>query len=161
MNERVALLMFRLDQRRYALALSSVERVVFIVDITPVPKAPPTILGVVNVGGTIVPVYDLRFRFGLPQRAISLTDNLIIIQTGRQKAALVADEVNGVLEVSSGKIVAPENVLPELEHVKGIVKLQDGLVIIQDLDQFLTLEEEKFLDEALMQFEAFNDERNF
>ena len=161
MNEQVALLMFRLDQRRYALSLSSVERVVFIVEITPVPKAPPTILGVVNVGGTIVPVYDLRSRFRLPRREISLTDNLIIIQTNRQKAALLADEVNGVLEVSTSKIVTPENVFPELGHVKGIVKLQDGLVIIQDLDKFLTLEEEKFLHEALMEFKPFNDERNF
>ena len=149
MSQRTQLLMFKLDERRYALSLSSVERVVFIVDITPLPKAPTIVLGVINVGGDIVPVYDLRKRFGLPIREMNLSDQLIIAKTSKQRMALVADVVSGVIEMPEEKIITNEKIFPRMKYVKGVVKFQDGLVLIHDLDEFLFPEEERTLDEAL------------
>jgi purine-binding chemotaxis protein CheW len=147
------LLLFTLDDRRYALTLSSVDRVIFMVDITPLPKAPASVLGVVNVAGAIVPVYDLRKRFGLPERETNISDNLIITTTSKQKAALVADNVRDVLEVPEEKLITAEKIFPEMEYVKGVVKLQDGLVLIHDLEKFLSSEEERLLDGALAVFD--------
>ena len=149
MDQKTQLLLFTLDERRYGLTLSSVERVVFIVDITPLPKAPATVLGVVNVGGDIVPVYDLRKRFRLVNREISLSDHLIIARTSKQRVALVADTVSSVIEVAEQKITASEKILTEMEYGKGVVKFSDGLVLIHDLDEFLTSEEARTLGEAL------------
>ena len=149
MNQKIQLCLFTLDERRYALTLPCVERVVFVVDITPLPKAPPGVLGVVNVKGDIVPVYDVRHRFRLPQRAINLTDQLMIARTSRQTVALLVDSVDGVIEVAEEDIAAAQGILPEVEYVQGIVKLQDGLVLIHDLEQFLSAEEERTLDKAL------------
>jgi len=149
MNQKIQLCLFTLDERRYALTLLCVERVVFVVDITPLPKAPPVVLGVVNVKGDIVPVYDVRRRFRLPQRAINLTDQLMIARTSQQTVALLVDSVDGVIEVAEEDIAAAQGILPDIEYVQGIVKLQDGLVLIHDLEQFLSAEEERTLDEAL------------
>ena len=63
--------------------------------------------------------------------------------------ALTADAVAGVLEYPGQDIVAAEGVLPGVEHVEGIAKLKDGLILIHDLDRFLSLEEEQSLDRAL------------
>jgi purine-binding chemotaxis protein CheW len=149
MNQGSQLCLFTLDNRRYALNLSCVERVVFVVDITPLPKAPPVILGIVNITGDIVPVYDPRSRFGLPERAINLTDQLLIARTSRQTIALLVDSVDGVIEVPEVEIAAAQEILPAIEYVQGVVKLPDGLVLIHDLEQFLSCEEERILDEAL------------
>src|SRR5277367_233894 len=68
------LVVFDLEEQRYALRLSAVEQVVRAVEITPLPKAPEIIRGVVNVHGRVVPVYHIRARFRLPEREIDLSD---------------------------------------------------------------------------------------
>jgi len=143
------LVLFALDDQRFALALSSVERVVRVVDVTPLPSAPPIVLGIINVKGDVIPVYDLRRRFQLPEREIDLADQLMIATTSRQTVALLVDLVSGVLEVAEDEIASAEKILPEIEYVHGVVKLPDGLVLIHDLDRFLSPEEERRLDQAL------------
>ena len=75
------LVVFTLDDQRYGLPLSAVERVVPMVDITPLPKAPDIVLGVVDVQGRVIPVVNLRRRLRLPERDIALTDQLVIART--------------------------------------------------------------------------------
>lgn len=149
MTDRVQLLLFDLDERRYAVNLFSVERVVFIVDITPLPSAPDIVLGVVNVGGEIIPVYDLRKRFRLANREIKLCDQLILATTSKQRVALTADRVIGVLDLPGERITTAQKIFSEMEYVKGVIKLEDGLVLIHDLDEFLSPREERALDQAL------------
>lgn len=141
--------MFALDDRAYALRLAAVERVARMVAVTPLPKAPEIVMGVVNVRGRIVPVFDIRRRFRLPAREISVSDQLVIARTARRPAALAADAVSGVREYPDEAVVEAERVLPGLEYVEGVVKLADGLILIHDLDKFLSLDEGESLDRAL------------
>ena len=143
------LVVFTLDDQRYGLPLFAVELIVRVVDVTPLPKAPEIVLGVVNVQGRIVPVINLRGRFRLPQHEIALSDQFVIARTSRRPVALVVDAVAGVLEISEQEIVRAQDVLPELEYVEGLVKLDDGLVLIHDLDKFLSLDEAAALDRAM------------
>lgn len=149
MEESNQLVVFALDDQRYALRLSVVDRVVPMVRVTPLPKAPDIVIGVVNVQGRVIPVIDMRRRFRLPEREATLTDRLIVAHTARRPVALAADAVAGVLEYPGQDIVAAQGVLPGVEHVEGIAKLKDGLILIHDLDRFLSLEEEQSLDRAL------------
>ena len=149
MTARVQLVLFALEEQLFALALGSTERAVRVVDVTPLPAAPPAVLGIVNVKGDVMPVYDLRRRFRLPAREIDLGDQLMIARTSRQKVALLVDSVNGILEVSEEEIASAKQIFPDIEYVHGVVKLQDGLVLIHDLDHFLSPEEERTLGEAL------------
>jgi purine-binding chemotaxis protein CheW len=143
------LVVFSLDDQRYALRLSAVDRVVYMVRVTPLPKAPDIVIGVVSVQGRVIPVINMRRRFHLQEREIALTDRLVIAHTARRPVALAADAVAGIIEYPGQDIVAAEDILPGVEHVEGIAKLEDGLILIHDLDRFLSLEEEQSLDRAL------------
>ena len=143
------IVMFSLDEPRYALPLSLVERVVRIVEITPLPKSPDIVMGVINMQGQVIPVINVRRRFHLPEREIRLEDQLIIARTPRRLVALVADSVSGVHRLEEREMVIARQELPYAEYVQGVVKMEQGLFLICDLDQFLSLEEEKSLDTAL------------
>jgi purine-binding chemotaxis protein CheW len=143
------LVVFGLGERRYALRLSVVEQIVRVVEITSLPKAPKIVLGVVNVNGRIVPVYNIRSRFRLPDREDSLSDHLIVARTARRAVALPVDIVTGVVVRTVEEVTDVERISPGLEYVEGVVKLEDGLVFIHDLDTFLSLAEEIQLHGAL------------
>lgn len=142
-------LIFILDAQRYALHLSAVDRVARMVRITSISSAPEILLGVVNLEGVVIPVMDVRQRFNLPEREISLSDRLIFARTKQRSVALVADTVTGVIECSEHSLISAERILPELAHVEGVIKLEDGLILIHNLDKFLSLEEEASLDLAV------------
>jgi purine-binding chemotaxis protein CheW len=142
-------IVFILDEQRYALHLSAVDRVVRMVHITPLPNAPDIVLGVVNMQGRVIPVINVRQRFNLPKREIALTDQLIFARMERRPVALVADAVTGVVECSEHSLVPAEEILPEFKYLEGVIKFRDGLILIHDLDKFLSLEEEESLDVAL------------
>ncbi len=78
---------FRLEEQRYALHLSQVERVVSMVAVSPLPQTPAVVVGVINYRGSVVPVLDLRPRFGFPHREVGLTDHLLLGRTSRLGAA--------------------------------------------------------------------------
>jgi len=149
MHREDRLVVFSLDGQRYALALTAVEKVVRAVEVTRLPKAPDIVLGIINVQGRVIPVINVRRRFRLPEREMALTDQIVIAHTARRPIALAVDEVAGVLEYPELESVAAQDILPGFEYVEGVVKLDDGLVLIHDLDRFLSLEEEASLDQAL------------
>jgi len=143
------LVLFVLDEQHYALCLPAVERVVRAVEITPLPKAPEIVLGIINARGRVIPVIDVRRRFHLPTRAIKPDDRFIIASTSRRLVVLVVDSVAGVRELTDRQMVSVEQSLPFAEYLTGVAKLEDDLALIYDLDRFLSLDEETVLDSAL------------
>jgi len=143
------LVLFRLDQQRYALPLTVVERVVRAVEVTPLPNAPAIVLGAINVHGRVLPVLNIRRRFLLPDREICPADWFLVADMGRRTVVLVVDESDGVVERPHTDIVSSAQIGPGLEHFPGVVKLDDGLVVIHDLERFLSLDEARALDTAL------------
>jgi purine-binding chemotaxis protein CheW len=150
-------IVFTLDERFYALRLSAVSRVVHAVEITPLPDAPPIVIGVINLGGRIIPVVNIRRRFRLPERDLELTDQLIVArasphdtqENGGRLLAFVVDAVTGVQDLPAAETIAAETILPGLEHLEGVAKTDHGLVLIHDLGTFLSLEEEGALGAIL------------
>jgi purine-binding chemotaxis protein CheW len=149
MNRLIRLVSFNLDDQKYALFLSAVLRIIRVVEITSLPKAPEIVLGIINMHGQVIPVFDIRKRFRLPQREVQLGDQLIVASTSKRTVALLVDSVSDVIEISEERIIVNENILPGLEHVEGVVKTEEGMILIHDLEQFLSLQEEKALHEAL------------
>jgi purine-binding chemotaxis protein CheW len=143
------IVVFSLDEPRYALDLFAVERVVRAVEITSLPKAPEIVLGVINVIGQVVPVVDVRKRFRLPGREMDLSDRFIIARTSRRFVALVADDVIGVQKLENRQIINAEQDLPFAEYIKGVAKVDGNLILIHDLDRFLSLDEERKLEKTL------------
>jgi purine-binding chemotaxis protein CheW len=148
-NRAQQLLVFKLDGLRFALHLAAVERIERAVEITPLPGIPENVVGIINLKGQIVPVFNVRKGFHLPEREVDPRDQLIFAHTSRRPVALVVDAVGEVIERGDSDVVASGEILPGLEYVEGVAKLADGIVMIHDLDRFLSLQEESALAEAL------------
>lgn len=149
MSEATQLLVFRLGEQRYALPLAAVERVVRAVAVTPLPGAPATVLGAINVQGRVVPVFNVRRRFLMPDREVGPGDWFLLAHTSRRAVALVVDEAADVLERPRDDVPTSALAVPGVEHFPGVVKLDDGLALIHDLEAFLSPSEEQALDEAM------------
>lgn len=117
--------------------------------ITGLPGAPNVIYGVIVLQGNTLPVFNMRKRFNYPERSITVSDRMIIARLGHMLAALPVDSVSGVTEHGMDLSAGVTKIMPSLRYVKGIRKLDDGLVIIHDLEQFLSLDEELRLKKAV------------
>jgi purine-binding chemotaxis protein CheW len=135
---------FALDSRRFALPLDAVSRVIRAAEITPLHRAPDVVAGALDVGGRILPVFDLRQRLRLPPRALGLSDQFIIACARRGEVVITADSVLGLVEAE------PQS----LEEAGPVLSLPDGLALIQDLDGLLSAGEQQALDSALRRAEV-------
>lgn len=139
---------FSLDDRSLALPLEGVVRALLSVELTPLPSAPAIVAGVINYHGKIVPVMDLRVRFGVPRQEINPSDRFIIIRTKKRMLAIVASGVTGVLKPADA-VTPAEEILPGARYISGMLPGEGRLILIYDPDAFLSLDEETALDAAL------------
>lgn len=100
-NSEIGLLAFELSGQRYGLPLAAVLEVVRAVAITPLPGVPPVVEGAINVRGRVVPVLDLRARFGLPPHPLDPDQHLVLARTGRRLVAVRTDWVARLYTVAA------------------------------------------------------------
>ena len=147
--DTVRLLTFELGGSRFGLAAALLREVLRAVAIAALPKAPLVVEGVINVRGAIVPALDIRRRFGMPALPVAPEQHLLIAQAGGRVVALRVDRALDLISVDASAIEAAASVAPGAEYVAGIVKLPDGLLVIHDLERFLSLDEAAGVDAAL------------
>ena len=145
---------FTLDEQSFALPLRAVVKVIQAVEVRYLPKAPEIITGIINIKGQILPVADIRKRFGLAVHEIDPDDQIIIADTGKRKIAIAVESVNSVRNLTPDQLNAGKDKLPFADHLSGVAKVDDGLVLIYDLNNFLSLDEQRILDDAM------NDKEN-
>jgi len=143
------ILVFEIDGVRYALPTSDVSEVAPAVTMVPLPHAPPIVEGIINVHGRVVPVLDIRTRFGRPPRPLSHTDHLILASVGPRMVAVRADRALALEHLDDRQVEDTRHVVPGTDYITGVAKLADGLVLIHDLRTFLREAEALALDEAL------------
>ncbi|MEY4064245.1 MAG: positive regulator of CheA protein [Pseudomonadota bacterium] len=100
-------LMFTVAKERYAIALSAFREVVVEADITPVPFAPDSILGIMSVRGQMISVFDLRTRLGLQRTEKPVETSLLILESRGERLAMSVDSVENVFEVPLEQLTAP------------------------------------------------------
>jgi purine-binding chemotaxis protein CheW len=143
------LVVFTLDERLYALPLARVKRVVRMVEVTPLPKAPGIVLGVINLQGNIIPVMSMRTRFGLLEPEASLSDQIIVADTATRTVGLLVNSVTGIIERTLEEVTEIEKIVPGAQYVEGITRTDDGILFIHNVDRFLSVKEEQQLDGLL------------
>lgn len=143
------LVVFSIGGLRFGIDIWITERIVPAVEITPLPDLPSIVQGVIKVQDSIIPVVDVRERLNIPKREVELSDRFIIVRTPKRRMALVADFVEGLHHLRNHQIFPLSEILPNLNHIKGIVQLENELVMVNDLDDFLSLDEEMALKKAL------------
>lgn len=143
------ILVFTLATERYAIPLAETRRVIRAVAVTRLPGSPDAVEGVVDVQGTLTPVFDLRRRFGLPARPVGPDDHFVLAAAKGRTALLHVDRVEAVAEADGKKVADGADVLVGALPVSGVAQLEEGLVLIHDLEAFLTQAESEALDVAL------------
>jgi purine-binding chemotaxis protein CheW len=141
---------FLLDAGRYALPLGSVVRIVRAAEITPLPRAPLDVLGALDIAGQVLPVFNVRRKFGLPERDVEPADHFLIARSTHRSAVLPIDSAAGVFDCHAGAAIEAASIAPELTHLRGVIRLPDGLALIHDLDLFLSADDARALDDALL-----------
>lgn len=145
----IRLVLLRIDGQSYALPLAAVDRVLRMVEVTPLPGAPEVVEGVINIQGEVVTIVSIRKRLGLAQRAVAAADSLVVVRARTRRLAIIAESVLGVVERPVDAVVSTGDIVGGIQHIEGVLKTHDGLVLIQDLDRFFSPAEEQSLDTAL------------
>ena len=142
-------LVFTLDDLSYALPLKKVEKVIHAVEIRPLPNAPGIIAGIINIKGQIIPVADIRRRFNLPACELNLSDRLIITASGKRQVAILVDKVDGIRDLAHEYLLVANDSSVYPENITGVMKTDEGTILIYNLDRFLSMDDEGKLEEAL------------
>lgn len=148
------ILVFAVDAHRYALPARDIDQIVRAVAVTALPGAPLVIEGVIDVHGAIVPVLDLRRRFGLPERTTAVSDLLIIASSGSRRVAVRTDGNASIRQIDPASLGRTGDSLAQSRYVAGLAKLPDGIVVIHDLALFLSESESESLAKALAEKKA-------
>ena len=156
MNNYNKILVFYLDDGVYALHIHAVERIVRAVEVTVLPKAPDIVMGVINLQGKVIPVVNIRRRFGLPERDIELSDRFIIARASKKIFALIVDTIGNIIDINDMDIIAPAKITQGIELVEGIIKSDNGMILIHDLEKFLSLDEEIQIDRVYASYYVLN-----
>ena len=149
MNEEVQLLVFQLEGHFYGVRLAHVERVVHAVELTPLPGAPEVVSGIINHRGSLLPVLNLRKRFGLPTRELGIDDQFVIASAAKRRVALAVDHVRGMVSRPERELLEAEKSLDPTGQIEGAIQLGDDLILIHELDRSLSTDEIRQLDDAL------------
>ena len=153
-GEEAQLVIFKLDDQEYALDITNVVQVVRMVAITPMPEASEVVEGVINVRGKVIPVVDVRRRFGLPPKPYDLNTRLLITRWDGRMMALIVDVVSEVLAMPTSNIEPPSEIAPQMERLSAVGKLGDRLLLILDLGRALTFEEEPRLGAMVAELDS-------
>jgi purine-binding chemotaxis protein CheW len=136
-------LTFRLAAEEYGIDILSVQEIKGWSGATPLPESPPYLLGVINLRGSVVPIIDLRKRFGLAQADFGPTTVVIVARVdlpeGTRIAGFVVDAVCEVYTVGeSDRRPIPEAVTGQQEFVQGLATVEDKMIILLDIERLLT-----------------------
>ena len=154
------LVVFQVDEQQFAMHLFTVERILPVMEICPLPLAPEYVLGTINFQGEFLPVVNLRKLFLIPQREMDLNDQLIVTTSSNTRVALWTDSVIGIVDRAEEEISKTNKILLDVGYVAGLFKLNDGMVLIHDLEKFLTLEETSKLLKALEEQHKMSEVRS-
>lgn len=143
---------FYIDSQMFAIPLFRIETTVLMVEIDPLPKVPEYILGAINYHGDIIPVVNLRKLFALPDKQEEVTDHLIIAKTPKQTIALWVDVLGEIIEREDADISKSTKFFYKTDFVTSVTKLNDKIVLIQDLDKLLSEKEITLLQLAINQY---------
>ncbi|MDZ4133330.1 MAG: chemotaxis protein CheW [Dethiobacteria bacterium] len=138
------LVVFVLASEEFACNIADVREVLKMIRVTPLPRSLDFVEGVINLRGEVIPVIDLRKRFGLP--AVERTDEsrIIIVEVEERMVGLTVDSVSEVIRLNNKQIQeAPNQVAGEQTNlIMGVGKIDDRMLIILNLERILTSEEQ-------------------
>lgn len=137
------LVIFQLGTEQFGIEIASVEGIVKMQEITKIPYAPSYMEGITNLRGAVLPVIDLKKRFGLPAEEITRESRIITISLDNIKMGMIVSAVTEVLTIDDSVIELPQGMITNInaEFIVGVAKIDSRLVILLDLSRILSEDE--------------------
>jgi purine-binding chemotaxis protein CheW len=143
------LVVFKLAREDYGLPISKVQEINRMVAITKLPHTPDFMEGIINLRGRVIPVIDLRKRFGMGSHEYKEDTRIMVTDIAGQTVGLIVDAVHEVVKMPLDFIEPPPpSFVLDAEFVQGIGKLEDRLVILLNIDRIITLQESVMLQDV-------------
>ncbi|MCA9259390.1 MAG: chemotaxis protein CheW [Planctomycetales bacterium] len=138
-SDTFQLVSFRLGREEYGIEITRVREIILMGEITRLPQTPPHIKGLINLRSTVIPVVDLRLRFGMPTKEADDDTRIVVVTVDEKTVGLIVDAVSEVMRVSRDLLSAPPcNVCgPAREYPAQIVQLGNRLIILLDIQDIL------------------------
>ncbi|MDR1125411.1 MAG: chemotaxis protein CheW [Deltaproteobacteria bacterium] len=142
-DELIQLVTFSIGEEEFGVDILKVQEIIRTMEITKVPRAQVFVEGVINLRGKVIPIIDLRRRFGLVSKPHDKHTRIIVIEINNMIVGFVVDSVSEVLRIPAGTVEPPPPVVAGMdsEYISGVGKLQDRLLILLDLDKLLSNED--------------------
>ena len=142
-DQLLQLVTFSIGEEEFGVNILKVQEIIRTMEITKVPRAPDFVEGVINLRGKVIPIIDLRRRFGLAPRGHDKNTRIIVIEINNIIVGFVVDAVSEVLRIPASTVEPPPPVVAgvESDYVSGVGKLQDRLLIMLDLVRRLSSED--------------------
>jgi purine-binding chemotaxis protein CheW len=150
MSETIQVVSFKLGSEEYGVDISQVQEINRMVAVTHVPRAPQFMEGVINLRGQLIPIIDLRARFGMPRAEHTKNTRIVVTEIGTKRVGMVVDSVSEVLRLPVDQIEpAPEMITGvDTEYIRGVGKIEDRLIILLDLARIISTAEKRELENA-------------
>ena len=148
-QNELQLVVFDLTDEGYGVDISAVREIICLQEITQVPRTPEFVEGVINLRGKVIPVIDLRKRFGLTVEDESQDNRIVVVDIGGQDIGVIVDAVAEVLRIPANSVEPPASVITtaDSDYLLGIAKLDSRLIILLDLRKVLSEDEHGALSE--------------
>lgn len=146
-DELLQLVTFSIGEEEFGVDILKVQEIIRTMEITKVPRAQEFVEGVINLRGKVIPIIDLRRRFGFTSKEHDKHTRIIVIEINNMIVGFVVDSVSEVLRIPAATVEPPPPVVAgvESEYISGVGKLQDRLLILLDLDKLLSGEDMEVL----------------
>lgn len=144
MAEDKKVIVFKLGTEEYGIEVECVQTIERMLPITRVPKTYSFVKGVVNLRGVVIPVIDLRGRFGLPETEYTDQTRIIIVTVSEMQVGFIVDSANDVLDINEDNIETPPEIVGgvKAKYLRGVAKLEDErLLIMLNLHEVLNKSE--------------------
>jgi purine-binding chemotaxis protein CheW len=144
---------FRVGNEEYGVDIAQVQEIIRMVEITHVPRSPRFIEGVINLRGQLIPIVDLRTRFGMERSPATKSTRIIVTEIGTKRVGIVVDSVSEVLSIAAENIEeAPEIVAGAgTEYIAGVGKVAERLIIMLDLKLVISGPEKQQLESSSLE----------
>ncbi|MDP9105022.1 MAG: chemotaxis protein CheW [Candidatus Eremiobacteraeota bacterium] len=148
MAETIQVVSFKLGSEEYGVDIAQVQEINRMVAVTHVPRAPQFMEGVINLRGQLIPIIDLRARFGMPRAEHTKNTRIVVTEIGAKRVGMVVDSVSEVLRLPVDQIEdAPEMLTGvDTEYIRGVGKIEDRLIILLDLGRIISGAEKRELE---------------
>lgn len=142
-DELLQLVTFSIGEEEFGVDILKVQEIIRTMEITKVPRAQNFVEGVINLRGKVIPIIDMRRRFGLDSKTHDQHTRIIVIEINNMIVGFVVDSVSEVLRIPASTVEPPPPVVAglESEYINGVGKLHDRLLILLDLDKLLSGED--------------------